>query len=271
MKLLVYIPKRVFFILLLFIPLSTFAQDSLITYQHADRAPVENELMRWHETFTYEVRYSFFKLGEVKVETMGDTLYQGQTAHYLRTIITSNSGIPFVGKEENHYNTIFAQTDSLPHTLVYWTDNIDEEEFNDTRYKFDYTTGKVYAREKELRDTLDIEEPASSGQLIFHLGRLFAGTENDFTIPVYLNLEKGYISVDNTLKKEERKYKAFDEPVEAYYGEGESTIDGPFGFKGSFKSWYLADDLRVPLEAHVRVWLGNVKIKLIDYKKELRE
>ena len=271
MKSFIYGPMRVLLILFLLLPVLTRAQDSLLTYEHADRAPTESEIMKWHEVFTYEVRYSFFKLGEVKVETMGDTLYDGKKAHYLRTIITSNSGIPFVGKEENHYNTIFTRTDSLPHSLVYWTDNVDEEEFNDTRYIYDYGAGKVYAREGEERDTLDIEEPASSGQLIFHMGRLFAGTENDFTIPIFLNLDKGYISVDNTLKKEEREYKAFDEPVETYYGEGESTIDGPFGFRGSFKSWYLADDLRVPLEAHVRVWLGNVKIKLIDYKKELRK
>lgn len=258
-------------IAIVLLPLSSHAQDSLLTYEHADRAPTESELLKWHEFFTYEVRYSLFKLGEVKVETMGDTLYNGQQAQYLRTIITSNPGIPFVGREENHYNTIFAPTDSLPHSLVYWTDNVDDEEFDDTRYIYDYEAGKVYMREQENRDTLAIEEPASSGQLIFHLGRLFAGTENDFTIPIYLNLEKGYISVDNTLKKEMRKYKAFDEPVETYYGEGESTIDGPFGFRGNFKSWYLADDLRVPLEAHVKVWLGNVRIKLIDYEKELRE
>lgn len=271
MKSFLNITKSIFFILFLFVAHATLAQDSLLTYEHADRAPTENELFKWHEVFTYEVRYSFFKLGEVKVETMGDTLYNGQQAHYLRTIIKSSPGIPFVGREENHYNTIFAQTDSLPHSLVYWTDNVDDEEFNDTRYKYDYEAGKVYMREQENRDTLAIEEPASSGQLIFHLGRLFAGTENDFTIPIFLNLEKGYISVDNTLKKEMRKYKAFDDPVETYYGEGESTIDGPFGFRGDFKSWYLADDLRVPLEAHVKVWLGNVRIKLIDYKKELRK
>lgn len=258
-------------LLLIFLPLTLQAQDSLLTYEHADRAPTESELLKWHEVFTYEVRYSLFKLGEVKVEMMGDTLYEGKQAQYLRTIITSNPGIPFVGREENHYNTIFTQTDSLPHTLVYWTDNVDDKEYDDTRYIYDYEAGKVLMRDQENIDTLAIEEPASSGQLIFHLGRLFAGTENDFTIPIYLNLEKGYISVDNTLKKETRTYKAFDEPVETYYGEGESTIDGPFGFRGEFKSWYLADDLRVPLEAHVKVWLGNVRIKLIDYKKELRK
>lgn len=258
-------------LLFLFLPLALQAQDSLLTFGHAERAPTESELLKWHEVFTYEVRYSIFKLGEVKVEMMGDTLYNGQNAQYLRTIITSSPGIPFVGREENHYNTIFTQTDSLPHTLVYWTDNVDDEEYDDTRYIYDYDAGKVYMREQETRDTLAIEEPASSGQLIFHLGRLFAGTENDFTIPIYLNLERGFISVDNTVKKEMRTYKAFDEPVETYYGEGESTIDGPFGFRGNFKAWYLADDLRVPLEAHVKVWLGNVRIKMIDYKKELRK
>lgn len=242
--------------------------DSLIV--ESDSAPEMDELLNWHEVFTYEVRYSFFRLGEVKVEVVSDTLYRDQEAWYIRTIITSNPGIPFVGREENHYNSIFTTTDSLPHELVYWTDDVDENEFENSRYEYDYVAGKVYARDGEERDTLDIEEPASSGQLIFLISRLFAGTPNDFTIPVYLNLEKGYIEVTNTLKTEMREYKAFDKPVKTYYSEGESSIDGPFGFRGSFKSWYLADDLRVPMEAHLRVWLGNVRIKLIEYTKEPR-
>ncbi len=242
--------------------------DSLIV--ESESAPEMDELLSWHEVFTYEVRYSFFRLGEVKVEVVSDTLYRDQEAWYIRTIITSNPGIPFVGREENHYNSIFTMTDSLPHELAYWTDDLDDNEFENSRYEYDYVAGKVYARDDEERDTLDIEEPASSGQLIFLISRLFAGSENDFTIPVYLNLEKGYIEVTNTLHTEMREYKAFEKPVKTYYSEGESTIDGPFGFRGSFKSWYLADDLRVPLEAHLRVWLGNVRIKLIEYTKESR-
>lgn len=234
--------------------------------------PTTSEILKWHEVFTYEVRYSFFKLGQVKVEVVGDTLYNGGKSWYIRTIITSNSGIPFVGREENWYNSIFVESDSLPKAQLYWRDDVDDKKFSDIRYEFDLEANKVYAREEDGRqDTLDLKPYGSSGQMSFLIGRLFAGTETTFQIPLYISLEEGYLTVLNTTRTEERKYKAFDEPVLTYYGEGETSIEGPFGFRGDFKSWYLADSLRVPLEAHVKVWLGNVRVKLIDYHKELRK
>lgn len=229
------------------------------------------ELLEWKEVFTYEVKYSFFTLGEVQTEILRDTTYNGDRVWHLRTIITSNSGVPFVGKEENHYNTFFVTTDSLPHTKLYWRDNVDEQEYNDERYHFDYENEKVYISEQsELVDTLEVTEPSTSGQLIFYYGRLFAGIDQDYQLPVYLEREKGYINTRNSTEIEEREYDAFEDPVKTYYSEGNADIDGPFGFSGEFKSWYIADDLRIPAEAHARVWLGNVKVRLTDYKKERR-
>lgn len=256
--------------ILIAVAVDGYGQSADIRFTPDGSPPDEHKILRWHEVFTYEVRYSLFKLGEVKVEIVKDTLYQNKKAWHLQTIITSSPGVPFVGREENHYHSIFEQTDSLPHSLVFWTDNVDENEYEDSRYDFDYELLKVYGREEEETDTLDLEEPASSGQLIFVISRLFAGTNDSFRIPIYLNLEKGYIDVVNTTETEMRAYRAFPEPVETFFSEGESTIEGPFGFRGGFKAWFLADDLRVPLEAHARVWLGNVRIKIIDYQKELR-
>jgi hypothetical protein len=235
-----------------------------------EEPPPVSELLRWHEVLTYEVRYSFFKLGEVKVEVIGDTLYGGRQGWHLRSVITSSPGVPFVGREENHYNTIFEQTNALPHTLVFWTDNVDEGKFDESRYVFDYRANKVYGREEQETDTLDLEEPASSGQLIFVISRLFAGTNESYRIPIFLNLDKGYLEVVNTTNTEMREYKAFEEPVETYYSEGSTTIEGPFGFSGDFKAWFSTGGLRIPLEAHVKVWLGNVRVKLIDYQKQTR-
>jgi hypothetical protein len=99
---------------------------------------------------------------------------------------------------------------------------------------------------------------------------LFAGTDQDYRLPVYLEREKGYIDATNSSKIEKRKYDAFEDPVKTFFSEGDADIDGPFGFRGKFKAWYIADDLRVPAEAHAKVWLGNVKVQLIDYKKERR-
>lgn len=258
-------------VLLVGIQTQANAQDSRLTFEHPERPPTMDELLEWKEVFTYEVKFSFFKLGEVQIEIVRDTTYQGQKMWWLRTIIKSNPGIPFVGKEENHYNTFMVENDSLPYTKLYWTDNVDEDEFNDERYQFDYANKKIYYSQAGTpTDTLELTEPASSGQLIVYYSRLFAGTEKDYNLPVYLEREKGYIHGTNRSEIEERKYKAFDKPVKTYYSEGNADIDGPFGFRGEYKAWYIGDDLRVPAEAHAKVWLGNVKVRLIDYQKEPR-
>ena len=252
--------------------LNGLAQDTQITYEHPDHPPTMNELLKWKEVFTYEVKFGFFKLGKVQTQILRDTTYRGQKVWWLRTKITSNPSIPFVGHEENHYNTFFVKTDSLPYTALYWRDDIDDRKFKAERYRFDYDNKKVYYSEQgKAVDTLSVTEPSSSGQLIFYYSRLFAGTNKPYRLPVYLEDKMGYINGRNTTNTEMRKYDAFDQPVKTYYSYGDADIDGPFGFKGKYKAWYLADDLRVPVEAHAKVWLGNVKVKLIDYKKEPRK
>ncbi|MDZ7715654.1 MAG: DUF3108 domain-containing protein [Balneolaceae bacterium] len=232
--------------------------------------PSVDSVLTWEETFKYEVRYSFFRLGNVKVQIYRDTV-QNTSGWLMKTIITSNSSIPFVGKEINHYNSFFVMEDSMPKELFYWRDNIDEEEYKDMTYAFSWEDKKVYAKLKdEPADTLDLEEGGGSGQLVFLMGRTFAGTRDSLDMPIYIEYEKGYLNIHGTTEIDRRKYDAFEGKVETFYSKGSTDIEGPFGFKGRFESWYLTDGLRVPLEAYVKVWLGNVKIKLTEYTKELR-
>ncbi len=246
------------------------AQGSINFEAVEDGSPTSQELLQWREVFTYNVKYSFFTLGKVRVEVT-DTLFHGEPAWKLSGIITSNPGIPFVGKEENHYNSIFRIEDGVPKELVYWKDNVDDEKFNEDRYIYNYERQKVYAfKEGEPVDTLSLETPATSGPLIFFFSRLNAGQKVDSRIFIFLDEEQGTIDMEYTRKRDERKYEAFDEPINTFFAEGDADIDGPFGFRGAFKAWFANDKLRIPLEAHVKVWLGNVKVRLIDYKKELR-
>lgn len=249
-------------------PLQAQESDNFEVREHS--SPTADELLDWHEVFTYNVKYSFFTLGKVRVEVT-DTLYHGEPAWKLSGVITSNPGIPFVGTEENHYNTIFKIEDGKPREQVYWKDNVDEEEFDEDRYIYDYNLEKVYAfKEGDPIDTLDLKLPATSGPLIFFFSRLHAGRDVNSRIFIYLDEEQGTIDMEYTRQQEEREYEAFEEPVNAFYAKGNADIDGPFGFSGAFKAWFANDELRIPLEAHVKVWLGNVKVRLIDYKKELR-
>lgn len=246
---------------------SAFAQN-----RSNEPPPTADELLKWHEVFTYEVRYSFFKLGEVDVEIVSDTLYNGKQSWVLRTIIRSNPGIPFVGREENHYQSVFYSEGNSFNVQEFWSDNVDENEYKISQYIFDRSRQKVYAYDKNHpRDTLALEEPASSGHITFLMSRLTAGTDTVVQVPVYLNREKKYLTATHTTKTEMREYEAFPGEIETYYTTGETNIDGPFGFSGEFEAWYRTDDLRVPVEARVKVWLGKAKIRLIEYKKELKK
>lgn len=233
--------------------------------------PTMEEIFSVKETFRYEVKYGFIKLGWVTVELYEDSLHYDQMRKHLVTEIESNSAIPFMGKELDRFNSLFyVNNDGLPVEVKYWKDNIDEHKYQEIQYWFDRDLGKVYYIEEDnTRDTLDLEDPATSGHLIFYFSRLFAGSSEDFTLPVYVTKKKGYIYGKNSTEKEKRNYEPFDDPILAYKLTGSTKdIEGPFGFSGDFRAWFLDDDLRVPLEARVKVLWGNVIVRMIEYTRE---
>lgn len=261
--------KWVLFLLIMLLSIPAFGQHDFSS--SASEPPTMEEMFSVKETFRYEVKYGFFKLGWINVRLLSDSLYQDQDRKHILTEIESNASIPFVGDELDRFHSLFYVNDEgLPVESKYWKDNIDEEKYREIEYWFDRDLGKVfYKEEDDTRDTLDLEDPATSGHLIFYFSRLFAGSEEDFKLPVYVSKKKGYIYAENSLEKEERNYKPFDGSVMTYKLNGSTeNIEGPFGFSGDFRAWYLDDDLRVPLEARVKVFWGNVIVRLIEYTRE---
>jgi hypothetical protein len=64
-----------------------------------------------------------------------------------------------------------------------------------------------------------------------------------------------------------RSYEAFEDSVATYKTTGR-TIDmvGPFGFSGRFDAYFAQDELRIPLEARLKMFLGSAVVKLIEYR-----
>jgi hypothetical protein len=236
-----------------------------------DTPPTMEDLFSIKETFRYEVKYGPFKLGWVNVRLLSDSIYKDQKQKHILTEIESNPSIPFVGDELDQFHSLFyVNNEGLPVEVKYWKDNVDENEYGEIEYWFDRDLGKVYYKEEDdTRDTLDLEDPATSGHLIFYFSRLFVGSEQNFKLPVYVTKKKGYIFAKNSTKTEKRNYAPFKGPIEAYKLIGSTeNIEGPFGFSGDFRAWFLADDLRVPLEARVKVLWGNVIVRMIEYNRE---
>lgn len=237
------------------------------TYVRED-PPTMEMMIEAREKFEYEVSYGPFILGWVEVELLPDSTFEGEKAYHPRITMKSNSRLLFVGSNEVHYESLFQYNNQWPYGFSFWRNDIHDDEYERLRIDFDRENMDVIFFERgEITDTLKLEEPASGGDIIFYYSRMFAGLEESYTFPVYTEGERGNITSRSSRNTEMREYKAFDGPVETYLSEGETDIEGPFGFKGNFKSWFSIDDLRVPVEAHVRIMFGNVKIRLISYQR----
>ncbi|MEX0894460.1 MAG: DUF3108 domain-containing protein [Balneolaceae bacterium] len=233
-----------------------------------DEPPTMEKLTSVKERFTYGVRYGFLNLGEVEVITTPDTTYDGMEVIHLRTVMKSNHRIPFVGKREVHYQSFSKFTDEWPYSFVFWRDDLHDEDYERIKIEFDRDQEQVFFYERgESQDTLALEDPASGGDVIFLFARMFAGTDHSYELPVYIENEKGAVKAINFPAIEKRSYEAFPEPIDTYYSEGISNVEGPFGFTGEFKAWFATDHLRIPVEAHVRIIFGNVKVQLKEYER----
>ena len=261
--------KKLGFVLLLLMhpPVAEVSAQSLLTYER-DMPPTMEMMLNAREVFEYEVKYGFLTLGWVDVELLPDTTWNGDKAYHLRTRVRSNNRIPFVGTKIVDYQNLFQYNDRWPYSFVFWRDDVHEEEFNRVRIEFDREADEVRFFERgEPTDTLDLQEPASGGDIIFFYSRLFAGVPRAYMLPVYTEGEMGMVTSMSQTETRLRKYDAFEEPIPTYYSEGRADLDGPFGFNGNFKSWFSADDLRIPVEAHVKIIFGNVKVRLISYER----
>lgn len=261
--------KRSLLSLLLFyvlIPAQLSAQD-ILTYDR-NEPPTMEMMLDAREVFEYEVRYGFFTLGWVDVELLPDTTYNGQKAYHLRTTMRSNSSVPLISKSIVNYENLFQYNEKWPYSFEFWRDDIHDEEYDRVRIIFDRDSSKVHFYERqEFQTSLDLVEPASGGDIIFYFSRMFAGLEEPYRLPAYIENELGYVEARSSSETEMRSYEAFDEEIETYMSEGVADINGPFGFRGRFKSWFSTDDLRIPVEAHVKVIFGNVKVRLISYER----
>lgn len=257
---------RFTFLWLIFLPGISEAQETANKKQ-----PTLEQIFEYKETFRYEVKYGFFKLGWVEVEMLPDTLYKGKIHKHMVTRMLSNPKIPFVGDEADHFHSLFyVNDDGLPESSLFWKDNLDENKPKEIIYAFDRDSMKVNYVEKDgTVGSLELTDPATAGNVVFYFTRLFAGSGRKSSMRVYVNEKMGYLNFDSPTKPEKREYAAFDEPVESYLTNGTThNIEGPFGFSGEFRSWFLRDDLRVPLEARVKVFWGNVIVRIIEYKRE---
>ncbi len=231
--------------------------------------PDIRELIDANERMTYEVRYGFLRLGDVHVYLKRDTVYRDTPAVHMVTEMVSNRRIPLVGHREVHYHNFMAVNDSIPYGLRFWQNSLHNDQMERYLFDFDYEAGVVYSYEDgELLDTLDLDQPSDGGPAVMYYSRLFAGTDQEKVYPIYIDNEQSEIRMNFSSETVSYSSPAFpDEQVRAYIMDGYAGFDGPFGFSGNFAGMFKNDELRIPLEARVSIWVGSVRVRLTKYER----
>lgn len=244
-------------------------QIGAVSAMPPDPPPELDDLWTLEESFLYEVRYGFFKLGTVEVEVhTRDTVYNGKDARQFTNVIKSNPSVPIVGYREVHYHSMLTRNDSIPYGLKFWSDNYHDEIMEEYLYEYDYDKGVVtYFEEGEKKKEMELNEPADGGPAIFYYSRLHAGANRDVRYPIYIGEEQGEVSINNKAEVRRHESKAFGGNVDAVFSTGKADFEGPFGFSGDFEAIFKADEYRIPLEAKVKVWVGNVRVRLVEYER----
>lgn len=235
--------------------------------------PSPEQLRPVREFFLYEVHYGPFRLGFVEIHPIVDTVYAGIPALKYKMVMRSNPKLLFLGKKREHYYSVFAEKGDKTYGLEFQSDDIDSEIMKEIFMQTDTLQKKVHVEYRPEKDEFYQKElpwaPYSLlGPDIYYFSRLFAGKDTLIKSPIYVDTTLQEISLHYESKPEKRFYLAFPDSVETVKLFGDAPFEGPFGFNGKFYAWFRTDSLRIPLEAHVDVWIGAVKVKLVEYKRK---
>jgi|AntAceMinimDraft_1070359.scaffolds.fasta_scaffold31957_3 hypothetical protein len=241
--------------------------ESLGIGNEVKSSPTLPEVMALNEEFLYHVSYGFFHLGEVRVIMHKDTVYNGEPAILFENRMKANSSLPFVGYKEEHFKSFLTWDGENLVERYFFVDDLDDNKPKEIEYIFNYEINKVICKKGGVVvDSLELKPGASGGDIVFMLSRVNAFDGGSYKMPVYVNYNEGPLTAATTKIGEMRSYKAFTEDVLTIRSEGLANFEGPFGFSGKFTSWFAADSTRIPLEAHAKVWVGNVKVRLERYR-----
>ena len=137
---------------------------------------------------------------------------------------------------------------------------------------FDYSAGKInehYWRAKKLikkNTTLTSQKWCDGLALIFH-ARQNCNSKRTEYIPTTVFSDTANTTIIYSGKREKVRIESMPTPVRCWYFDGVANWKGIYGLSGRFRGWFSDDLSRVPILAKMNVYVGDVVIQLVKWKK----
>ncbi len=220
------------------------------------------------EDLTYEVSYLGIKLGSIRIISEGEAEFEGSPVYRAKAVIRSYSGIPFV----NLHVIYKSWMDKSLNFSRHFESNVkDGDEWIYEELQFEYDKGAIEAsRWKNNKlldaDTIAIEKKYNEGMSLFFFARDKLFSKKRIRIPCHIS-DTTTTTISFYGRKEKSEIDAVKYPVKTVYFSGVLEGEGVYGMTGKFEGWFSDDDAKVPIKAKVRVYVGNVNIELISWKR----
>ncbi|MGA9405907.1 MAG: DUF3108 domain-containing protein [Bacteroidota bacterium] len=223
------------------------------------------------ERLEYEVSYSFFSLGTVKIEILDTVQKNGVTVFRAKAFMDSYSGVPFV----NLHWIFYSEID--PHLYSHFfsgVNNGDSTNVSYSNYSFDYLHDRVsieqgirQQQDSAAKETDTISSTYQDGLSLFYYARGNVHSSKAENVPTFVSGKKVNTYINFLNKKTSSEIDAIKYPVETVEFEGRADFVGIFGLTGGFSGWFSNDEAAVPIIAKMKVILGSVRLELVKWNR----
>ncbi len=223
------------------------------------------------EELIYEVSYSFFSLGTVKLQILDTIAKEGTTLYQAKAFMDSYGGVPFV---DLHY-VFYSEIDAAYYSHFF--SGLNTKDPNNTSYSdyvFDYSQNRISTErgirqfsEKSVKGTDTISSFYQDGLSLFYFARGNVHSKNATNVPTFVSDKKVNTYINFMNKKTSSEISAVNYPIRTVEFDGRAEFVGVFGLTGGFSGWFSDDDAAVPIVAKMKVILGSVRLELKQWNR----
>ena len=248
---------------------ATFIFLACVSSQAEGGALSPSKVLMEGEELTYNVRYGFIDLGQVRIKVIRKVATPAFTAYEGKAYIDSYPKLPFV----DLHATFESLVDSTVYSRAFTGKTKDGDYWDHARYRFEYDRNRIITEVGyrdtliEKRDTLSISSVYQDGLSLFSYARDRLMTREKVKIPTVIKEAKVSTYIDFTGVRTSAEIDAVDYPVDVIHFEGRADFIGIFGLTGGFEGWFSNDEARIPILAKMKVILGSVTIELMRWNR----
>ena len=223
------------------------------------------------EDLLYVVKYSFFKLGEVRLKVIDRKEEKGRTYYKTIAYIDSYPGIPFVSLHQ-----IYESCVNLNYYSDFFRGLVKGDEYTSyTEYYFNYNSNKIKIKKGKVKppelwtdSTTRADKKYQDGLSIFYYARMNLGSKTTVNIPCFVAEKKVYTKINFYTEVNPQHISAVDYDIACLRLDGNTDFISVYGLTGYFEGWFSNDEASIPVLAKMKVLIGNITLELKSWKRE---